>query len=349
MQSVIQHSIGDAELRLALEQVLSSEGGTDCRIQTLRRHLCPYSSTYPIENLEIELEPGLLLSVIFKDLSPAARLSTAQKVRPWFLCEPWREIEAYQYILKHRSMDTPVFYGAHAAPELEQYWLFLERVDGPLLWQADGFESWELAARWLARFHNEWAIDGFPQKLSESSHILRYDEAYFNVWLTRAMEFLRLKHEANCPALWHRIKQLAAGYSQVVKHLLELPFTVIHGEFYPSNIIMRRTSQGLKVCPVDWESVSLAPGLMDLAALVSGDWDADQKRRLIAVYRDSLEPDHAWPPSLPDLVEAVDDCQLHLAIKMLGWNSNWSPPVSHAHNWLHEAFRLQDKREMLTA
>ena len=131
---------------------------------------------------------------------------------------------------------------------------------------------------------------------------------------------------------------------QVVRSLREielaLPSTLIHGEFYPSNVVMRATRSGRQICPLDWELAAKAPGLIDVAALTIGDWTVEKKKTMIAAYRDALEPDNGWPPSLRDLVEAVEFCQLHLSVQLLGWASDWDPPERHAQNWLREALRL---------
>jgi hypothetical protein len=46
---------------------------------------------------------------------------------------------------------------------------------------------------------------------------------------------------------------------------------------------------------------------------------------------------------LPDLLEAVDYCELHLSIQFLGWADSWAPPESHTQDWLRNAVRLATK------
>ena len=254
-----------------------------------------------------------------------------------------REIETYRRILHPQRLGTPIFYGAVVSPELERYWLFLERVSGPLLWQMGRMESWQQAARWLARLHTEFDTTRGRHSSSRLMHLLQYDKQFFRVWLTRAEEFLRHKYAIGYPANWRRFLRLADRYDRVVKRLIELPTTFIHGEFYPSNVIMRPTKRGREICPVDWEVAAIAPGLIDVGALTSGDWTEEKKKTMLVAYREALEPSNGWPPSLSDLEEAVDYCQLHIAVQLLGWASDWSPPERHAQNWLREALRLAGK------
>jgi len=71
----------------------------------------------------------------------------------------------------------------------------------------------------------------------------------------------------------------------------------------------------------------LVPGLIDLAALTSGDWTEEKKEydgdRFIARHWCQGK---AGPPSMDDLMEGIDYCQLHLSIQLLGWAFDWSPP-----------------------
>src|SRR5262249_12836466 len=63
--------------------------------------------------------------------------------------------------------------------------------------------------------------------------------------------------------------------------------------------------RGWRICPVDWEIAALGPGLIDLTALTAGNWTREQKTKLVAPYTEALEPCNGWPPSMPELMEAV--------------------------------------------
>jgi thiamine kinase-like enzyme len=343
MKSRAKPSVPINELRAALEQVLSQHSTAPRRIKQLRRRRSVYSSSHTIENLEVELESEMRLRIVFKDLSADSLLATARKVRPHFLCDPRREIETYRKILQPQRLGTPRFYGAIDSPRENRFWLFLERVTGPLLWQMGALETWEEAARWLARLHNRFYGVQNPKKGGRFAHLLRYDEAFFRLWPGRAEEFLRRKPSANCAKERRQFARLADRYDRVVKRLLELPTTFIHGELYPSNVIVHSRKQGWGICPIDWEMAGLAPGLIDLAALTSGDWREDQKRKMVAAYREACEPIRSCSPSLADLMEAVSWCQLHLAVQFLGWAAEWSPPEPQAQNWLREALQLAER------
>src|SRR5579862_6754058 len=139
-----------------LQRALSLHFGSTRKIRHLRRRRSNYSSTYTIENLEVDLDHGKHLSLVFKDLSPTSMLKDARNVRPEFLYCPQREIETYRAVLDSEAFGTPVFFGAVEQPQNGRFWLFVERVEGPLLWQVGRFGHWEDSARWLARFHGHF-------------------------------------------------------------------------------------------------------------------------------------------------------------------------------------------------
>jgi thiamine kinase-like enzyme len=350
------------ELAAALEQVLTRHFGARRRLRWLRRRLSVYSSSCTIENLEVELDSGQKLRLIFKDLSPTTLLAGAQQVRPDFLYQPQREITTYEAVLRDRGLGTATCYGSVHAAATERHWLFLERVTGPMLWQVGRLEAWEQAGRWLARLHSEFANAGVSSKCTDYpyrhstqegdrippngkrfAHLLQHDEAFFRIWVDRAEAFLRHRHTKTSVKTRRKFRHLADRYDRLVGRLMELPRTLVHGEFYPSNIIVGRTENGHRICPVDWELAGIAPSLIDLAALTAGNWAADEQERMIAAYRDALEPTNHWPPPLPELIEAVECCRLHWAVRWLGWASDWSPPEQHARNWLREALYLSEK------
>ena len=94
--------------------------------------------------------------------------------------------------------------------------------------------------------------------------------------MDRAREFAATPPRSSDAA---SLEWLAERYEPVIEALLSMPRTVIHGEFYASNVLVAEGPDGTRVAPVDWELAAAAPGAVDLAALVSGDWpEADRER-----------------------------------------------------------------------
>jgi Phosphotransferase enzyme family len=326
-----------SDLQLRLEERLASHFGRGCSIVKLGRRLCPYTSSFPVEEIDLEFADGSELRLVMKDLSTEAMAASARRVRPEFLYEPRREIQVYRRILPSAPPGTAAWYGAVTNPTIRRYWLFLERVDGLELRHVGAFSIWEQTARWIARFHQSIPPTGIT-RLVQTSRLLVYDEAFYWLWLERAQRFA-----AGRPMVRWLVDRIARRYGSVVRRLASMPRTVIHGEFYPCNIVIRRTGHQVRVCPVDWEMAAFGPGLIDLASLLTG-WSQREQRALMRAYRAALPETMTRSTRIPnDFSVDLDCCRLHLAVRMLGWSHAWEPPPQHAHNWLADAVRLADR------
>jgi aminoglycoside phosphotransferase (APT) family kinase protein len=298
----------------------------------LARRASAYRTSYAIDELDVQLDDGTALALMFKDLSRRALTAGADRAKPAFLHDPLREIEVYRSLLAPARLGTAICYGAVAEPERGRYWLFLERVAGKELYQVGEFAAWQHAARRLAALHGHFAaVQG--ERLAQTSSLLRYDGEFYRAWPRRARAFARSRP-------WSaRVEWLADRYEPVIERLLSLPPTLIHGEFYASNVLV----QDRRVCPVDWEMAAIGPGLVDLAALTAGRWTEEQRTALALAYCEAIPP-HVGERLTPSaLLDTLDYCRLHLALQWLGWSPDWTPPAEHAQDWLGEALRLAEK------
>jgi len=324
-------------LQLPLENWLADHFGQRRAIVKLARRPCPYSSSFTLDEIDVGFADGSELQLVMKDLSPEAMAEGARQARPEFLYEPRREIQAYRRILPFAPPGTATWYGAVVNPTTQRYLLFLERVDGLELRHVGAFSIWERAARWIARFHRSFSPADLA-RLVEQSRVLVYDAAFYWRWLERARRFA-----ARRPAVRRRIDRIARGYAPVVSRLARMPRTLIHGEFYPCNVLIRRTGYRVRVCPVDWEMAGLGPGLIDLACLTAG-WAQRDQRTLMRAYRGAASDGATKSAAIPnDFWLDFLCCRLHLAVRMLGWSDTWAPPPHHAHDWLAEAEWLADR------
>jgi hypothetical protein len=293
----------DAELRDALERILAR------RATSLRSRTCAYDTSHAMRELDVALDDGRQLAVMFKDCGPAAWTETARRVKPAFLYDPRREIEVYRDFLAPAGLAAPAFYGALVDEPANRYWLFTEHVGaGRPLWQFHKTE-WLAVARAVAAVHA--AFDRRTAELPTS--LLRYDRNFYQAWLDRACAFRP------------ELEPLRAAYGRVIDRLLALPPTFIHGECYASNVLLA----GDRVCLIDWETAAIGPGVIDLAALIAGDWTDAERATVIAAY--GANP------------EDVDYARLHLAVQWLGWSNDWKPPNKNRQDWLGEAQRHSQK------
>ena len=338
---ISEQIISTDELRCRLEPLLTDYFGVPRKISKLDRRPYEYRSSFPIEELCVNASDGSSLRLIFKNLGGEALPDFARRTKPQFIHDPRREIEAYRKILAKCDLGTATFYGALADDKTQRFWLFIEKVPGLELYQIGDISVWQEAARWLARMHTR-----FVDKVSEldgNANLMNRDEDFYWTWMRRAEQFADSGSSADKQA---RIKDLAATFQKVVENIMKLPRTFIHGEFYASNVLVQQISEGLRVCPVDWEMAGVGSGIMDLAALTSGKWTEDEKTTIAMAYHSAI-PNGIWSTTA-EFLTALDYCRLALAVQWLGWSLDWAPPAEHKQDWLKEAMRLTKKLSLLS-
>jgi hypothetical protein len=306
-------AVDDSVLREALERVM---GGPSGRLVALERRPYAYRTSFPLEEVDVRFANGGRLSLISKDLDRTALDEPAREAKPEFLHDPLREVVVYRDVLASMALGTARYYGSLVDPEHRRFLLFIEKVAGVELWQIGEIELWEEVARWLATFHEEAPAIASP-------HLLSYDAGFFAGWLERALVFAR----------GDVLSRVAARYDDVIATLLALPQTLVHGEFYAANILVARDGDAPRISPIDWEMAGVGPALIDLAALTSGRWSDDDRRRIEAAYTTAC----SRPLAGDGLAVGLACCRLHLALQWLGWSPTWVPPEEHHHDWLGEA------------
>jgi Ser/Thr protein kinase RdoA (MazF antagonist) len=264
-------------------------------VPTVRRLPWPYHSSLPMEELDLG---GVRL--LLKDLS-----SSGDLLRPALAPLPGREIAVYRHVLQRLALDGPA--RVAAADETSAGWLVLELIEGTPLWQVGDLETWQEVARWLARLH------ALPVPDNES--LVRYDAAQLRARLELA------------PAA----EPLA---ERVADHLASLPARLIHGDFYPANVLVE---PGPRIRVVDWETCGVGPAVLDLAALVSGRWSETDRQRILEAYTDVCLPQ--LRPSADDVLYA----RLMLAAQWIGWHDSWRPPPEQRHDWHGELVELRER------
>jgi hypothetical protein len=83
--------------------------------------------------------------------------------------------------------------------------------------------------------------------------------------------------------------------------------------------------------------------LIDLAALISGNWSADQRTALARGYFGEIQKSGQYQEDEQTFIEDLNYCQLHLAMQWLGWSRNWLPPPEHKQDWLQRAIDLTEQ------
>ena len=343
-QSPSAESAAEDVVRAALEPALGRHDGRRRRIERLDQRISAYSTSFTIRELDVTLDGGQRLSLILKDLSWSSLVGAAAAVRPRFLYDPRREIGVYEQLLADRGLGTATCFGSAVDGRLDRYWLFLEKVRLPKLCHVGSLAVWEQAARWLARMHGAFGGADTVAQLDRGVPLLRYDESFYRLWLERAQGFVAAG--AHAGAAGSRFARVADRYDTVIELLTGMAQTLIHGEFYASNILVdddEAAGAAPRICPVDWEVAAVGPGLMDVAALTSGQWSDGQRTAMVAAYHRGLIDAGVAAPALPELIRSLDACRLHAALQWIGWASDWTAPPDQARDWIAEALAAADR------
>jgi len=270
--------------------------------------------------------------VDWQSLTPAAR-----RAKPAFLHDPCREVSVYRSWLAAAELGTATCYGGLINDEAGCHLLLMEHVAGQELYQIGDVAVWRRVAAWLARFHIEFA--GVSQDDPRADHLLRWQRGDFERWLARTTAFTAALGDDQVR------RRLMAQYTRALDELLVLPTTLIHGEFFASNVLVEHKAEGLRVCPIDWELAALGPGLLDLAALVAGSWDETERAALAGSYWEAARQSTVAAAEETHFSHQLRCARLALAVQRLGWAADWTPPSEHRHDWFAEAMTLVTEME----
>ena len=326
---LLQTHVGDADLITAIEAALT-DAGSPRTVRHLRREPWAYTSSFPLETITVTLAGGDTLRLILKHLSPRVAPEAMRRAKPAFVVDPQREIEVYRRLLVPLGIG-PRLFGVGNKAEAQTYWLLMEHIAGREMYQIGSRGCWEAVAKWLAIFHQRTA--SFARESAGALRLIEYDAHWYTQWMDRALRFAGSSYERM------RVEWLARRYSRVVDKLASLPATIIHGEFYPSNVLIGDASCGSEIYAIDWEMAARAPALIDLAALTVG-WTDDDQHAIIAAYVGSADARHMSDVS--ETVEAVRYAQVASAVQWLGWFGRRKAPPAHAHDWLADALQLAE-------
>lgn len=173
----------------------------------------------------------------------------------------------YERVLPRVPVTAPRYHGA--LPGEGGTWLFLEDVGGERYSDLRP-DHLALTARWLARLHGTATAvtaaralpDGGPGRYYDhltsaavklAQRLSGPDLALADVTLLRGVATVLRGLEDR----WSEVEQLCVG----------LPVTVVHGDFRPKNVYLRRAGNRLACYPIDWETAGWGVPAADLTRI----------------------------------------------------------------------------------
>jgi len=276
----------------------SGKGGP----KVLKRELSPYSTTFPCEIVTCRLPDDKTTHVFCKYSADVDYTGFGHRGGPAY------ELAVYREVLHPVGVSAPICYGGQVDPNSGQAWLALEYLPGALgvgkLYR-DG--AMAAAAGWIGRFHRltqTRGITGGPVWMKS------YTRQYYMGWVRRT-----LKSSSSLPRKFPWVEAVCRSASDLLAPLLDQPLSIVHGEYYPHNVLYHRG----RVYPVDWESAARAAGEIDIAALTE-DWSAKMTRSCIAAYLRER-----WPEGVPaGFTRRFLAARLYLCFRWLGDHEDWS-------------------------
>jgi aminoglycoside phosphotransferase (APT) family kinase protein len=287
----------------------------DQQITVLDRAPNPRTSTFPSEVVTCQLADGSQLRLLCK--YAAGRNHNTYGHRGGLTYEA----EVYHQVLEPLPVSTPTFYGTHKDATTGETWLVLRYFDKSLRVEDSPDPTvMQAAAGWLGRFHranaSHLSTDWLP-------FLNRHEVEYYLGWAERTSLFAGHLHQR-----YPWLATLCQRFEEVVDTLLDGPAIIIHGEYYPNNILF---CQGT-IYPVDWESTAVAVGEIDLASLIEN-WPEETARLCKAEYQAARWP--GGPP--PDFERKLEAVQFYWQFRWLGDRLAWT----HQEQALKRFERLQ--------
>jgi hypothetical protein len=307
-------------LTRVLTGILAENKASNDRVTILARERNPRMCTYPSEVVVCQLADGPELKLLCKYEGGRDHKAYGHRGGTAY------EAKVYRQVLQSLTVSTPTFYGAHTDTVTGETWLFLEYYDNSLRVEDSPDPAvLKAAARWLGRFHrtNE------TLRLAASLPFLnRYTAGYYLSWVNRTSLFAEHLHRC-----FPWLATLCQRFEDVVVALLEPTSVVIHGEYYPNNILF---CQGT-IYPIDWEAAAVAIGEIDLASLIEG-WPEEFESEAKAEYRSAR-----WPDAPPAEFEyRLDVAKLYWRFRWLGERPDWT--TEEKSQWRYEQLQTIGER-----
>jgi hypothetical protein len=296
---------------------------------------CAYATSHPLFEIEATPVDAPPRHLVAKVLGQFCLTADARVAKPMCSYDPNREPNLLARVLSGTGLGTPDLIGtAHLAAGTVVVQV-VNRLPGVPLTEVGSVAAWCASAEWLGRLHARFADLDAPT----SSILLDYDTRSLRTAAKPGIDRL-VGAGVRCGA------RLAAVHDRAVRSLAALPATLVHGDFFAANVIVDAVPETTQVGAVDWETAGRGPGVLDLAALVSGSWAPTERAAMVDAYDAGLDAGLVRAaPSGVALHTLVDQAALHVALTWAGADPAWTPPVEHDFDWVSAVGETVDRLE----
>ncbi len=255
-----------------LSGIFRAPGMVPGNLSSVSRTPSPHGGTLQAEIVDCLFDSGITFKVLCKYTGDNEYHGPSHKHGVAY------ESSIYDKVLRNVGLRTARFFGYAHIAECSCSILVLEYLEDYQPMPGDDEQAFGMAAAAIGTFHRQ-------MESSVPDFVFQYTREYYLSWLDMNRKlFEGLKN----PHPW--IIDLGEYFREHIDLLAEAPQTMVHGEYYTKNIIMKDSD----ICPVDWESGAAAAGEIDLASLVDAR-DEACVRAAIRHYRESR-----WPGGVSD-------------------------------------------------
>ncbi len=189
----------------------------------------------------------------------ASRIIYAKQAR----FEHVREASIYQLASRVEGFPAPRAYSTVIAGD---DWLLIEQARGEQLSRCHKTQRYREAVKGLASFHQQALDERWLERLEGLDHVgERVSQlAHTVIAAVEARAAAGVFHELDHELAVRVQAQLNECWPAIHDELTAYPQSLIHGDCHSGNIFV----QGERIQFVDWGTVALAPGLLDLVGLL---------------------------------------------------------------------------------
>ena len=293
----------EAALRACVERIVADEfGAAPSAIASIEQKRSQFSSLYAADVITVRLTGGKEFKVFLKNFGSFHHAKDTMEQRRE------REVIVYRDVLAGSDLDTPKYYGSVWDESQDRFWLLLEFVEG-LPMSHFGFDDWLPPAGWLGRMYGYF--DKHPEKWQECDALVQHDAAFFT---DIAQEALRTV-SAYSSEMGKRLEPIVSRYDKAVAIMTAQPKTLVHGTYRPPQIIIDKSRQPMRICPVDFEKAAVGASLYDLTFIADG-FDTPRLHQLFEAYRCEAQRAGVSVPDNREMTHIVDCFRLH---RVMNW------------------------------
>ena len=296
------------DIDILTEYLSSMMPKSEMSIEIISRKEFYEASTFPVEIVKCKTAGGRTIDLFCKYLGGMGPNNYGHRGGVEY------EANIYENVLNKTPCSKIKYYGQCRLAGGTEFLLVLEYLGETLQMKYSVDPDATLkASEWIGKFHH--ANEGNVPTLV---HV--YDRTYYLGWSERFRNLTSMQYEK-----FPWLERLSDYFDDTISLMIEGPLTIIHGEYYPKNILLKK---GI-IYPVDWESGAIAPGEIDLASLIEG-WDKESAFPIIKKYKESRWPDGIVP---------IKEFEKRLLMSQIYFNFWWWPEKADNMNFDSEAFQ----------